>query len=186
MATVKDLFNGKAKKEEEEPSFNNGSVVLEWVQAKRDAPKRGVTMAENNNGKLVMLDFYYPHFSFKQVKVKGKVTLRTDFQINFGRNNDDASLIRVVIDTTVHDEDDIFHLELQALGLFRMPNGMSASDGGVDHRLEKDAVALMIPCIRSEIVLLTAQPGLTPVVLQPIDADEFLSNMKIARNASAS
>ena len=39
--------------------------------------------------------------------------------------------------------------------------------------IQKNTVAIMYPFIRSQVTLLTSQPGLTPIVLPPIDTTKL-------------
>lgn len=39
--------------------------------------------------------------------------------------------------------------------------------------IEKNTVAIMFPFVRSQVSLLTTQPGMTPIVLPPINTAKF-------------
>ena len=42
--------------------------------------------------------------------------------------------------------------------------------------METNTVAIMFPFIRSQVSLLTTQPGMTPIILPPINTAKFKSN----------
>lgn len=47
-----------------------------------------------------------------------------------------------------------------------------------DTIIQQNAVAIVMPYIRSEVSLLTAQPGLETVVLPPFNIVEMMNNSK--------
>ena len=129
----------------------------------------------NCKSKLEMLDIYFSKFSFSQNKRQGNVNLKTNVQVNFERNGVEQDLYRVIINTKINDDGDLFLLQLETIGIFRIDKAQLTNEM-VNNIIEKNTVAIMFPFIRSQIALLTSQPGLTPVLLQPINVDALIGN----------
>ena len=67
---------------------------------------------------------------------------------------------------------------MQASGYFKTV--VSSEDGQMI--MYQNAVAIIFPYIRSQITLLTAQPGIDPVVLQPFNIAQMVEDaMKKAK-----
>lgn len=127
--------------------------------------------------KLEMLDIYFSKFSFEQNKKKGQIKLNTDFNISYAQKNEDTSQIKVQIDTIINDDSGCFLLSLQTIGLFKIDK-TGIEEELANTILKKNTVSIMFPFIRSQVALLTAQPGLTSVLLQPIDVNLLVDKVK--------
>lgn len=126
--------------------------------------------------KLEMLDIYFPEYSFKYDKKQGPINLTTGFNIDYAEKTDDRFQVRILINTLIKDEEDRFELKLSTLGFFKL-NAEDIEENVADYILKKNTVAMMFPFIRSQISLLTTQPGMTPILLQPIDVDALVDNV---------
>lgn len=58
--------------------------------------------------------------------------------------------------------------------VFTLTEGMSMEE---DKLLQQNAVAIIMPYIRSEVSILTAQPGMDTVVLPPLNTVELLNKL---------
>ncbi|MDE6504883.1 MAG: protein-export chaperone SecB [Clostridia bacterium] len=87
---------------------------------------------------------------------------------------DDKLQVKVQIDLTLESENGEFKLYLQTLGVFKLNKPDDMSDELADDILKKNTVAIMFPFIRSQVSLLTTQPGMSPILLQPIDVNALL------------
>lgn len=123
-----------------------------------------------------MLDLYFSKYSFAYDKSKGLPSeLMTTFSVTQSVKSDDKNQVRVVIDTSLADEDRIFVLDLQTIGYFRL-NAADLEEDIAAEILKKNTVSIMFSFIRSQISLLTTQPGITPVMLQPIDVNALMDD----------
>ena len=67
---------------------------------------------------------------------------------------------------------DEYSFEFQASGFF------SYKGNGDDPIIQQYAVAIVMPYIRSQVSLLTAQPGVDPIVLPPFNIVEMMNESK--------
>ena len=122
----------------------------------------------NTECKLQMLDLYFSKYSFWQERKDDNKEYDSSFEIDYAINKEDDSKIKVTINTLVKNQTESFSLELQAIGIFRIDK--NEMDNSVyEHLVKVNTVAIIFPFIRSQISLLTTQPGMTPVMLQPIN-----------------
>lgn len=125
-----------------------------------------------NKSKLEMIDLYFSKFSFSQHKTEGKIDLFTQFKINCFQNSKDNSLYRVEINTHINDKNYTFLLDLQTVGIFRLDK-TNLDQETIKNIIKRNTIAIMFPYVRSQISLLTAQPGMMPIMLQPIDTSQI-------------
>lgn len=127
-------------------------------------------MANTKSSVLEMIDFYFSKFSFDHEKVSKQIYKKynTNITINYAENEEDKNLIRVTIDTNISNEEENLKLYIQAVGFFKL-NSEDMTEEISEQILKRNTVAIMFPFIRSQVSLLTTQPGLMPVMIQPID-----------------
>ena len=130
----------------------------------------------NTECKIQMLDLYFSKYSFSQERNK-KIDeeYSTSFNINYAENNDDDSKIKVTIDTSVSDKGGELALELQAVGIFNIEKE-NTEKSIYEHLVQVNTVAIMFPFIRSQISLLTTQPGIKPIMLPPINLNALIDS----------
>ena len=79
----------------------------------------------------------------------------------------------VTLTLTIAKEQGDLSVKVVASALFFMDNSDVELVRSI---METNTVAIMFPFIRSQVSLLTTQPGLTPIVLPPINTAKFKSN----------
>ncbi len=130
----------------------------------------------NTECKIQMLDLYFSKYSFSQERNKKiEEEYSTSFNINYAENNDDDSKIKVTIDTSVSDKGGELALELQAVGIFDIEKE-NTEKSIYEHLVQVNTVAIMFPFIRSQISLLTTQPGIKPIMLPPINLNALIDS----------
>ena len=77
-------------------------------------------------------------------------------------------LVKYFINTRAVNEEENLKLYIQAVGFFKL-NSEDMTEEISEQILKRNTVAIMFPFIRSQVSLLTTQPGLMPVMIQPID-----------------
>ena len=133
-------------------------------------------MGDNEfKSKLEMISFYFPAYSFKFKGNGTPLKLLSTYNIDYAEKDDDRNQVKIQIVTTIFDEEKNFDLSLTALGFFRLERE-NFSEEIANEILKKNTVAIMMPFIRSQVSLLTTQPGLTPILLQPIDVNALVDN----------
>ena len=102
-----------------------------------------------------------------------------DLKLNFSKSyrfNEPHDSCIVCLGCNLHDnEDEVFKLEISVTGIFSCNESDSARR---DILLKKNTLAILFPYIRSQISIVTAQPGMEPVVLPPMNIDAIFAESK--------
>ena len=115
---------------------------------------------------LQMKNFYFSNCSF----IRGAIV--EDGEFNMSLQKEISSIgnheYRVVLITSVEKED--MKLELIAQADFLYESDDYSREEAI---INANTVAIMFPFIRSQVTLLTSQPGMTPIVLPAINTQKF-------------
>lgn len=130
---------------------------------------------DNNECKLQMIDLYFSKYEFKQERGKESQEYNTSFQIEYAINSEDETKVKVTIDTIVANEPNSIVLNLQTVGIFKIDK-VNTDETTYDHLIKANTVAIIFPFIRSQISLLTSQPGMMPIMLPPININALVEN----------
>ena len=122
-----------------------------------------------------MQDLFFSEFSFAQKRSSAIKKISTNIAVSYATKVDDKNQVKVQIDLTITDEGEELSLFLRAIGYFKLI--LENEDNMLAEQiLKKNTVSIMLPYIRSQVSLLTTQPGLTPIMLQPIDVNELIKD----------
>ena len=135
-------------------------------------------MNNENNGKLILLDLGFTKFSFNRRQVVNSDNAQISISVKYDRKIDDDNEVKVTIETSLKGDNDSYDLSLTTVGTFKIdfPN---SSKEFIEIIMQRNTVAIMFPYIRSQITLLTSQPGFKPIVLQPINVNELIESEKL-------
>lgn len=134
---------------------------------------------DRNECKLQMNELYFSKYDFVQTREGNDTEYETSFQIEYAVNNQNASKFRIKINTRVKNKTESVLLNLETIGVFTVDKEGVNDDIG-DHLIKVNTVAIMFPFIRSQISLLTTQPGLEPILLPPININALMDSGKNA------
>lgn len=123
--------------------------------------------------KLQMNELYFSKYDFIQTREDTNSDYSTSFHINYAVSKKDSSKFKITILTSVKNETDSVHINLETVGIFTVDNN-EISENISEQLIKVNTVAIMFPFIRSQISLLTTQPGLTPVMLPPININALM------------
>lgn len=129
--------------------------------------------------KLEMLDLYFPAYSFtykKENRKSEKMSLSAHHHIDYAENVNDKNQVKIQIETTITDEENALELNVKTLAFFKLDDSDLKKET-IDQILKKNTVAIMFPFIRSQVSLLTTQPGIMPIMLSPIDVNALVDNI---------
>ena len=96
---------------------------------------------------------------FKRLGMHSDNDLEISFSVSIGTNITDQDIKKVSV-KVMGEKREEYSFEIQASGFFAY---------------EGNAVAIVMPYIRSEVSLLTAQPGIESVVLPPFNIAEMMN-----------
>jgi len=122
---------------------------------------------------LQMKDIYFSKIEFiqnKDLNELGEIKLSTNYKIDIRDLNEDEK--EILFSVQIFSEDERLSVNLVANGLFKLES-VNLSKEEKDIVFKHNAVAIMFPFIRSQVALITAQPGLNSVMLQPINTSKI-------------
>ena len=128
-----------------------------------------------NECKLQMNELYFSKYDFIQTREDKDTDYRTSFQIEYAVNSQDPSKFRIKINTALKNKTESISLNLETIGVFTLDNDGMNEDVS-EHLIKVNTVAIMFPFIRSQISLLTTQPGLEPILLPPININALMDS----------
>ena len=122
------------------------------------------------------------HIVFDELSFKRKGFKKQeeqDVQIQFGVAIDKIGdgKYRVSLKITA-DQPDEYTVEARISGFFSISESYELKD----ELLQKNAVAILFPYIRSELTLLTSQPEVTPIVLPTLNISAMIDNAQKKAN----
>lgn len=121
-----------------------------------------------NESAIKMLDLYFSELTFKNKRRTSEPTnLQCNNKVKYDFDLDDATKVTVRLITTLESNNDTIYISVETVGEFSIPLEMKAEER--EFIAKNNTLAIMYPYIRSEITLLTSQPGLMPIVLPPIN-----------------
>ena len=128
---------------------------------------------DNKDCKLKMDELYFSKYDFLQTREDTNADYNTSFHISYAASSKDSSKYRITITTSVKNETGSISINLETVGIFTIDDTGLNED--ISEQLIKiNTVAIMFPFIRSQISLLTTQPGLTPIMLPPINISALI------------
>ncbi len=123
---------------------------------------------------LKIVDFYFSEATFKNERLFGDSAVNISYAVN--NQKLENGHIRVEITTKVEGEGQGIFLQLKAVGIF---DATAVVDNANKEFMEQIAtVTAMIPFIRSQVALLTTQPGISQLILPPIDVYKLIDKNK--------
>ena len=128
-----------------------------------------------NTCKIQMLDLYFSKFDFKLERGTDSQEYSTSFRIEYATNSEDDTKVRIIVDTTVENETQTVVLNVQAVGIFKVDK-VDIDEATYEHLIKANTVAIIFPFIRSQVSLLTTQPGMTPVIIPPININALIES----------
>lgn len=122
---------------------------------------------------LQLKELYFPNMQvFNTNSRNTKLNLNLSHKINYYNTIDNLLLEKVEIITKVEDSDKNISIELTCVGIFELiDNDEKLEKDMINDVLQKNTVAIMYPFIRSQVSLLSTQPGMQPIMIPPIDVN---------------
>lgn len=94
------------------------------------------------------------------------------FQISSGKKSDEA-IYKVTIELEVEKTKE-YEIEISLSGFFSINMEVESEEANIRSLINKNAVAILMPYLRSELSLLTAQPGMECIVMPPINISAMM------------
>ena len=122
----------------------------------------------NQNKSIMQLtNLYFKNISFSREKLNIDDNLKIFFDHEIRKNDNDTD---VVLSVLINDENNALKLSVELVGTFAFSNSE------YDNLINKNAIAILFPYLRSQVTLITSQPNMTPIILPPININTLLKN----------
>lgn len=133
-----------------------------------------------NQSVLNLVDLYFSNIHFSQKKEKlGNITLNITYEIKHFKDDNNPLMNKIEITTNILEPLDRIKISLTANGIFELKDINNSLDEKTKENLvKKNTVAIMLPFIRSQISMLTSQPGLSPIMLPITNVNDLIDEKK--------
>lgn len=125
---------------------------------------------DNYSSVLTLTKMVFDKIEFERKGFKNENELKFRLQVQIGKNRNSAYKVTLVLEGDKKDE---YELQISLTGFFEIQNSDELSDSIVQALIEKNAVAILMPYLRSEVTLLTAQPETDSVVLPTFNINKL-------------
>lgn len=131
--------------------------------------RKGEKMA-NFNSSLILKEMVFDKIEFERKGFKSNKELEFNLQVQIGSGADNTYKVTLVLNAKKPDEYDIV---ISLSGFFELEGREELDDNMVQNLISKNTVAILMPYLRSELTLLTAQPNTESVVLPPFNINKM-------------
>lgn len=106
--------------------------------------------------------------------LKSKNKLAYKLKANCAKNQEqDIYMVNLILEGFKEDE---YNIEISLTGYFTFNSSEKLDDETKNDLINTNAVAIMMPYLRSQASLLTAQPGVDCIVLPPFNINNFIND----------
>ena len=128
---------------------------------------------DNFKSVLTLQKMVFDKIEFDRKGFKNNKELKFELQVQIGIDENDTYKVTLVLNGAKQDEYDIV---ISLSGFFRVEGQEELEDKIIQDLINKNAVAILMPYLRSELTLLTAQPETDSVVLPPFNMNKIFGN----------
>lgn len=130
---------------------------------------------------LKLNNLVFDSLSFKREDFHSEQPLETKFSFRFLSEQDQNIVVSVRVEGEKSGE---YHFRVQISGYFELDEQANKRDV----LIRQNAVAILFPYLRSQVSLLTTQPGVEPVILPPLNiakmVEQAISNHQAAEDSN--
>lgn len=130
----------------------------------------GEKMAKFNSS-LILQKMVFDRIEFDRKGFKNTKELKFGLQVQIGCGEDSTYKVTLVLNATKQEE---YNISISLTGFFKVEGQEQLDEKMVQDLINKNAVAILMPYLRSELTLLTAQPDTDSVVLPPFNINKML------------
>lgn len=122
---------------------------------------------------LKMENLYVKEMQFnRKLNIAGEKKLAINYKINHIKTGEYKEKIELI--TSISDDVNDLNILLNIVGDFEYIKGKSDDEDLIHHIMTVNTIAIMFPFVRSQMAVLTSQPGLVPIMLPVIDVSKFI------------
>lgn len=127
---------------------------------------------DNFKSSLILQKMVFDKIKFERKGFKNNSELEFSLKVQMGTRENEIYKVTLVLSGTKDKEYDIL---ISLTGFFAIENKDDLGDEMVNNLISKNAVAILMPYLRSELTLLTAQPDTDSVVLPPFNINKMMT-----------
>lgn len=127
----------------------------------------------NFNSILTLQKMVFDRIEFDRKGFKNNEELKFELQVQIGKDENETYKVTLVLNGTKQDE---YNIAISLSGFFKFEGEEKLEDKMIQDLINKNAVAILMPYLRSELTLLTAQPDTDSVVLPPFNINKIFGN----------
>ncbi|MCI9227487.1 MAG: Preprotein translocase subunit SecB [Dorea sp.] len=133
---------------------------------------KGAEMSDFNSA-LTLQKMVFDRIEFDRKGFKNNKELEFELQVQIGSDKNSTYKVTLVLNGTKQDE---YNIVISLSGFFAVETQEELDNKVVQTLINKNAVAILMPYLRSELTLLTAQPDTDSVVLPPFNINKMFCN----------
>ncbi len=122
-------------------------------------------------GNLKLQKMVFDKICFERTGFRNDHPLKCTFRVNIGQNEDGIYKVSLVLEG---DKPDEYKVEIGLSGFFTLDKDDHMDPKLAEELVNKNSVAILMPYLRSELTLLTAQPDTESIVLPPFNVNKML------------
>lgn len=119
----------------------------------------------------------FDKISFVRKGTKSEEKPKFSFEIICTDNINEDTIYKVTLILYAEKKDE-YEIEISLSGFFNVNRGVANDNTDIIDLLSKNTVAILMPYIRSELSLLTAQPEMECIVMPPINVKAMIENAR--------
>lgn len=127
------------------------------------------------NSVLTLQKMVFDKIEFERIGFKNTKEIKFELQVQIGSDENNTYKVTLVLKGTKQDE---YNIVISLSGFFEVESQENLDSKMIQDLINKNAVAILMPYLRSELTLLTAQPDTDSVVLPPFNINKMFENQK--------
>ena len=132
---------------------------------------------ENIKSVLVLENLYFDKISFERKGVKNQKDISFELNVDIEEriNRNDGKKYYLVKLTANGNKEDEYDLVVSVVGIFSINQAVELSEEIKKNLIYRNTVAILMPYVRSQVSLITAQPEVECVVLPPFNINNMIN-----------
>ena len=123
------------------------------------------------NSTLTLQKLVFDKIQFDRKGFKNDSELKFNIQVQIGISEDSIYKVTLILNADKQEE---YEIVISLSGFFKIEGMDKLDDKMVQDLITKNSVSILMPYLRSELTLLTAQPETDNVVLPPFNINKML------------
>lgn len=126
---------------------------------------------DNYSSVLTLENMVFDKIEFNRIGFKNENEIKFSLKMQIGFGEDGTYRVTLILNGIKQDE---YTVSISLTGIFSIKNGEDLDDKLIENLIKKNTVAILMPYLRSELTLLTAQPETDSVVLPPFNVTRMI------------